>query len=52
MDILYGPQFKPVEISLLASITVIRFFHLEMSHKIVSLPVNKYTIASNRISYT
>ena len=41
-----------MEIGLLASITVIRFFYLGMFHKIVSLPVNKYTIANNRISYT
>lgn len=47
-----GPQLKSMEIHFLASIVVIKFFQLGMTHKMVSLPTNKYAIAKNRISCT
>lgn len=47
-----NPQLQSVTISFLASMVAIRFFHPRMPHKVVALPVNKYEIANNIISYS
>lgn len=51
MDIVYEPTASVCNSSL-APMVAIRFFHLGMPHKTVALPVNKYAIAKNRISYS
>lgn len=52
MDMSHGPQLKSLAIIFLACIVAIKFFHLGILHKIVTLPLNKYAIAENRISYS